>query len=226
MVLWTVDDVMAALKDTAIKTHQVGPVPAVPLKDHGGGGVSIDTRTLKPGDVFVALKGPNTDGNLWARQALMLGASAVIVTRGAAPLPDLLSAGQGLVIEVPDTLAALEALARYGRDRTSARVIGVTGSFGKTTMKDTLLGLLSQKGIVTASQRSFNNHWGVPLTLCAIPAISDFAVVEMGMNHRGEIAHLSHLVRPNLAIITTIQAMHLENLGSIEGVCDAKTEII
>jgi UDP-N-acetylmuramoyl-tripeptide--D-alanyl-D-alanine ligase len=129
------------------------------------------------------------------------------------------------LLVVKDTLDALTALAAEARARTTARVIAVTGSVGKTSTKDMLATMLRGQGAVHAAERSFNNHWGVPLTLARMPAATDFAIIEIGMNHAGEIAPLSRLTRPDAAVITTVEAVHLEHFDGIEGIADAKAEI-
>ena len=184
------------------------------------GGVAIDTRELEPGDLFVALAGENRDGHLFVADALARGASAAIVSRlpeGVAPDPPLLVVG--------DTLEALRALGAAGRARARARVIAVTGSVGKTSTKEMLRTMLSGQGATHAATRSFNNHWGVPLTLARMPADTQYAVVEIGMNHAGEITPLSCLARPHVALITTVEAVHLEHFASVEAIAEAKAEI-
>ena len=152
-------------------------------------GVSIDTRTLQPGDLFVALKDMR-DGHEFVAQALAKGAAAALVTHR----PDGVAADAPLLI-VPDVLEALTALAVAARARTKARLVGVTGSVGKTSTKDMLRAVLSGQGRTHAAEASYNNHWGVPLTLARMPADTEFAVIEIGMNHPGEIAPLARLAR-------------------------------
>ncbi|MCB2126356.1 MAG: UDP-N-acetylmuramoyl-tripeptide--D-alanyl-D-alanine ligase, partial [Rhodobacteraceae bacterium] len=142
-------------------------------------GVSIDTRTLAPGDVFVALKDAR-DGHDFVRAALDKGAAAALVAR----IPEGCSEADPLLV-VPDVLAALSALGAAGRARTTAKVIAVTGSVGKTSTKEMLRAVLAGQGRVHAAEASFNNHWGVPVTLARMPVDADFAVVEIGMNHPG-----------------------------------------
>ena len=182
-------------------------------------GISIDTRNLQPGDLFVALKDAR-DGHDFVRQALDEGAAAAMVAR----LPEGCSEADPLLI-VPDVLAGLTALGAAGRARTGARVIAVTGSVGKTSTKEMLRAVLAGQGRVHAAEASFNNHWGVPITLARLPKDADFAVVEIGMNHPGEIAPLARLTRPHVAIITTIAAAHLEAFDSIDGIAREKAAI-
>lgn len=184
-------------------------------------GISIDTRTLQPGDLFVALKGDNSDGHDHVRRAFEAGAAAAVVDEDhAAALK-----GAGRLYVVRDTLQALEGLGRAARARTKARVAAVTGSVGKTTTKEMLRHMLSAQGPTHASVASYNNHWGVPLTLARMPGATRFGVFEIGMNHPGEITPLVGMVQPHIAIITRIAPVHLEHLGSIEAIADAKAEI-
>lgn len=182
-------------------------------------GLSIDTRSLLPGDLFIALK-DQRDGHEFAAEALRKGAAAALVTHRPEDVP----ADAPLLI-VPDTLEALEALAVAARQRSKARVIGVTGSAGKTTTKDMLRHMLSRFGQTHAAYKSFNNHWGVPLTLAALPQDAAFAVIEMGMNHAGEIAHLTRLVRPDVALITLVAPAHLAAFADVAAIARAKAEI-
>lgn len=184
------------------------------------GGVSIDTRTLQPGDLFIALQGPNHDGHDHVADALARGAAAAVVHRE----PEGVDPGRLVVVQ--DTFLALHALGRHARNRaTSVRVFGVTGSVGKTGTKDMLANALAMVGKVHATRGNLNNHWGVPLTLARMPADTDYAVIEMGMNQAGEIGTLSRLARPDIAIITAIASAHIGNLGSSEAIAEAKAEI-
>ena len=182
-------------------------------------GLSIDTRELSPGDLFVALRGITHDGHVYVKQALEAGAAAALVSH----VPD--GCANGNLLLVDDTLKALEALGIAGRARTHAKVVGVTGSVGKTSTKEMIRTMLAPHGRTHAATRSFNNHWGVPLTLARMPADTEFAVIEIGMNHSGEIAPLSRMARPHIALITTGEAVHLEAFDSVEGIADAKAEI-
>lgn len=183
-------------------------------------GVSIDSRTVSPGDLFIAIEGENSDGHAWVGDALAKGAAAAMIHRrveGADPT-------RLLVVE--DTMAGLEALGRAARARMTAKVIGVTGSAGKTGCKEALRHCLEATSAqVHASERSYNNHWGVPLTLARAPRDAEFAIFEMGMNHPGEIAHLTDMVEPDVAIITTIAAAHMAAFNSLDDIADAKAEI-
>jgi UDP-N-acetylmuramoyl-tripeptide--D-alanyl-D-alanine ligase len=182
-------------------------------------GVSIDTRTLQPGDLFVALADAR-DGHEFVTAAFAKGAAAALVREDwQAP------AGSGALIRVPDPLKALERLGIAARVRTKAKVIGVTGSVGKTGTKEALRLCLSAQGPTHASEKSYNNHWGVPLTLARMPAGTRFAVIEMGMNHAGEIAPLTRMARPHIAVITTVGPVHIEFFASEEAIADAKAEI-
>ena len=183
-------------------------------------GVSIDTRTLAPGDLFVALKA-DRDGHEFVAAALAKGAAAALVSHR----PEGVGADAPLLI-VPDVLAALEALGRFARARTSARVVGVTGSVGKTSTKEMLRAILSGQGRTHASEASYNNHWGVPLTLARMPADSQFAVIELGMNHPGEIAPLARMAALHVAMITTVAPAHLEAFESVEGIAHEKASIL
>lgn len=184
-------------------------------------GVSIDTREIAPGDLFVALAGDNRDGHAFVADALARGAGAAMVTHR----PEGVSADAPLLI-VDDTLAGLRALGAAARTRTAARVIAVTGSLGKTTVKEMLRAMLAGQGRVHAATRSFNNHWGVPLTLARMPRNTDWALIEIGMNHAGEITPLARLARPHVAVITTVAAVHLENFADVAAIADAKAEIL
>ena len=179
-------------------------------------GVSIDTRTLKPGDLFVALT-DRRDGHEFAQAALDKGASAVMVSR-----PEVCSAPR---LVVDDVLDGLVRLAAGARQRSDAVRVGVTGSVGKTSVKEALAAVFRAAGRAHWSEKSYNNHWGVPLTLTRMPADTERAVFEMGMNHAGEIANLSAMVRPHVGLITKIAPAHLENLGSMEAIADAKAEL-
>ncbi|MEI2734209.1 MAG: UDP-N-acetylmuramoylalanyl-D-glutamyl-2,6-diaminopimelate--D-alanyl-D-alanine ligase [Rhodoblastus sp.] len=191
------------------------------LPARGVTGVSIDTRTLQDGDLFVALKGDNSDGHDHVRKAFEAGAAAAVIDEAHA---DAL-AGAGPLYVAKDTLVALEGLGRAARARSKARIVAVTGSVGKTTTKELLRCALASAGETHASAASYNNHWGVPLTLARMPASARFGVFEIGMNHAGEITPLVAMARPHVAIITRIAPVHLEHFGSIEAIADAKAEI-
>jgi UDP-N-acetylmuramoyl-tripeptide--D-alanyl-D-alanine ligase len=177
--------------------------------------ISIDSRELGPNALFVAIKGDRFDGHDFVDTALANGAVAALVSRGEGPKH----------IVVPDALEGMRDLARAARERSRAVVVGVTGSVGKTTTKEAIRVVLEAAGATHASIKSFNNHWGVPLMLARFPQAAQFGVFEMGMNHADEIRPLSQLVRPHIAVITTVAAAHLENLGSLENIARAKAEI-
>jgi len=206
--LWTADEAAAATSGTAR-----GGWPGVT-------GISIDTRSMARGDLFVALEGENRDGHEFVANALAAGAGAAMVSRIPEGVP-----ADAQVLVVDDTLDALARLGAAARARSAARVIAVTGSVGKTSTKEMLRSMLASQARVHAAEKSFNNHWGVPLTLARMPADTDFAVIEMGMNHPGEIAPLSRLARPHVAIVTTVEPVHLASFDSIEDIADAKAEV-
>ena len=188
-------------------------------EEWSAGGVSIDTRTLKPGDIFVALRDAR-DGHEFLKSAFEAGAAAALVSRAPEDAPD----GAPLLV-VGDTLEGLRDLAKAARTRNFGKRIAVTGSAGKTSTKEILRTVLSGAGAVHAADKSFNNHWGVPLTLARLPMHADYGVFEIGMNHGGEITPLSKLVRPHAAIVTTVAAAHLEFFKSVEEIAEAKAEI-
>ena len=207
--LWT-----TAAMASAMRAEKSGAPPAnVP-------GLSIDTRSLRKGEAFFAIKGDNRDGHDFVADALNKGAGVVVVARAQAPR----FAGAPLLI-VDDVLEGLRDLARAARARTKAQVIAVTGSVGKTGSKEALKLALAANGTTHASAASYNNHWGVPLSLARCPQDAQYAVFEIGMNHAGEITPLTKLVRPHIAIVTSIEPVHLEFFGSLEKIADAKAEI-
>ncbi|HVZ99966.1 MAG TPA: UDP-N-acetylmuramoyl-tripeptide--D-alanyl-D-alanine ligase [Caulobacterales bacterium] len=181
-------------------------------------GVSIDTRSLEKGDLFVALKDVR-DGHDFLKQAFDAGACAALVSDAEK------AQGLGPALVVDDVLAALRKLGEAARDRCGARRVAVTGSVGKTSTKEALAACLAATGLTHRSIKSYNNHWGVPLTLSRMPAATQFAVFEIGMNHRGEILPLTTLVKPHVALVTTIAPAHVENLGSLEAVADEKGDV-
>ena len=207
MSLWSADALCAA----------TGGVMTVPFHADG---VSIDTRTLRPGDLFVALVGDNGDGHAHVAAALSAGASGCMVAT-AEGAPD----GARLLV-VGDTLDGLRALGEAGRERFTGSVVAVTGSVGKTTTKEMLRAVLGASGSVHAAHASYNNHWGVPLTLARLPEDSEYCVVEIGMNHPGEIAPLSRLAGPDVAVITRIAGAHVGHLGSLEAIADEKLSVL
>jgi UDP-N-acetylmuramoyl-tripeptide--D-alanyl-D-alanine ligase len=208
--LWT-----SAAMAEAMRAGSQGRLP------EGITGLSIDSRTIAPGEAFFAIRGEVHDGHSFVAAALKAGAGLAVVEaaqRGKFP------ADAPLLI-VDDVLAALVDLARASRARLGAKVIAVTGSVGKTSTKEALRRVLSAQGETHASAASFNNHWGVPLSLARCPALSRFAVFEIGMNHAGEISPLVKMVRPHVAIITTVEPVHLEFFSGLEAIADAKAEI-
>ena len=207
MALWTSDAAAAATGGRVTKRWSAS-------------GVSIDTRTLRPGELFVALKDVR-DGHDFVAAALEKGAAAALVSR----VPDGVAADAPLLI-VPDVLRGLEDLGRAARARTRARVVGITGSVGKTSTKEMLRAILGGQGRVHAAEASYNNHWGVPLTLARMPEETEFAVIEIGMNHPGEIAPLARLADLDVAMITTVAPAHLEAFESIEGIAQEKASIL
>jgi UDP-N-acetylmuramoyl-tripeptide--D-alanyl-D-alanine ligase len=184
-------------------------------------GLSIDSRTIAMGDAYFAIKGDIHDGHDFVAAALKAGAGLAVVE--AAQRHKFADDAPLLVVE--DVLAGLVDLARAARARLGAKVIAVTGSVGKTSTKEALRRVLGAQGPTHASAASFNNHWGVPLSLARCPASVRFAIFEIGMNHSGEIEPLVKLVRPQIAIITTVEPVHLEFFAGIEAIADAKAEI-
>ncbi len=181
-------------------------------------GLSIDTRTIKEGDLFVALKGDNRDGHDFVRAAFDAKAGAALVTH----TPDGVT---GPLLTVGHTQRGLEDLARAARARSNAKILAVTGSAGKTTTKEILAVACNALGRTHASAASYNNHWGVPLSLASLPRDAEFGIFEVGMNHFGELRNLVSFVRPHVALITTIAPAHLEFFGNCESIADAKSEI-
>ncbi|NNC53235.1 MAG: UDP-N-acetylmuramoyl-tripeptide--D-alanyl-D-alanine ligase [Erythrobacter sp.] len=204
LTLWDARSIAEAVGGTASGDFQVS-------------GVEMDSRDVVNGDLFVALKGEAMDGHRFLDKAFENGATAAIVDR-AVDYPHIL---------VDDTTEALRKLAAASRARTDATIIGVTGSVGKTGVKEAIFAALERasRGAAHRSTRSYNNHVGVPLSLARMPARSRFGIFEMGMNHAGEIEELTTQVRPHVAVITTIAPAHIENLGSMEAIADAKAEI-
>ncbi|HVY98928.1 MAG TPA: UDP-N-acetylmuramoylalanyl-D-glutamyl-2,6-diaminopimelate--D-alanyl-D-alanine ligase [Dongiaceae bacterium] len=206
--LWTSAEIAAAVNGRAGKRFAAD-------------GVSIDSRKVERGDLFVALHGPNFDGNDFVAAALGAGAAGALVDR----LPANMAADMPVVV-VKDTLEALQALGAAARARSAARIAAVTGSVGKTSTKEALKAALGAFGRTFASQGNLNNHWGAPLSLARMPRDAEFGVFELGMNHAGEISPLSKLVRPAVAIITNVEAVHIEFFASVAAIADAKAEIM
>ena len=208
--LWTTDDMAVAMR-----AMRAGELPRdVP-------GLSIDTRTLKAGEAFFAIQGENRDGHDFVAAALEAGAGLAVVSRekqNAMPK-------DAPLLLVGDVLEALNELAKASRARSSAKIVAVTGSVGKTGTKEMLRLVLGKQGETHASAASYNNHWGVPLSLALMPKRMKFGVFEISMNHHGEITPLVALVRPHVAIVTTIAPVHLEFFGTLDSIADAKAEI-
>ena len=205
--LWTAADAAAATGGSSVK-------------EWAATGVSIDTRSLAAGDLFVALRGPNHDGHDFIATALERGAVAAMVDRAIPQLP----ASSPLLVTA-DTLAGLAGLGAAGRNRAAARIVAVTGSVGKTGTKEALRLALASSGPTYASAGGLNNHWGAPLSLARLPPDACYGVFELGMNHPGEIASLTRLVRPHIAVVTTVEPVHLGFFPSVEAIADAKAEI-
>ena len=202
--LWTSDEIATATGGTASAPFEVA-------------GVTFDSREVQAGDLFVAMPGTIHDGHRFVDGAFAAGAAGAIV---AHPV-------NGPHVQVEDTFGALQALGRASRKRSKAKIFGITGSVGKTSTKEALFAALERirPGKVHRSVKSYNNHTGVPLSLARMPRDADYAVLEMGMNNRGEIAALTGQVRPHVALITAIAPAHIENLGSEQAIADAKAEI-
>ncbi len=207
--LWTIDELVKA---TGGKL--VGKV------DKAVNGVSIDSRSVGEGDVFIAIRGDRLDGHDYVVRALESGAGLAVVSR----TDDAMMAAGPLLV-VADPLVAMQDMGKAARARSKARIIAVTGSVGKTSTKDALALALGASGKVHAAVASFNNHWGVPLTLSRMHSDCDYAVFEIGMNHPGEITPLVKMVRPHVAIITTIAEVHLGHFSSLQDIAMAKAEI-
>lgn len=205
MSLWTSADAETATLGSASRAFAVN-------------GLSIDTRTLKEGDLFVALQGDNRDGHDFVAAAFAAKAGAALVTRTPAGVT-------GPLLTVAHTQRGLEDLARAARARSNAKILAVTGSAGKTTTKEILRLACNALGRTHASAASHNNHWGVPLSLAALPRDAEYGIFEVGMNHFGELRNLVGFVRPHVALVTTIAPAHLEFFGNCESIADAKSEI-
>lgn len=208
--LWTLEAFVEA-----VSGRVVGDIPNAIV------GISIDSRTIEAGEAFIAIKGDRFDGHDYVSTALEADAALALVSEDFAEnLPE-----GGRYVVVDDPLEAMRQLGIAARARSSARIVAVTGSVGKTGTKEALKLALEASGKVHASVASFNNHWGVPLTLARMPADAEFGVFEIGMNHAGEIPPLVKMVRPHVVIITTVQAVHLEFFDSVEQIAGAKAEI-
>jgi len=210
---------MSALWTRAALLEATGGTMATPFDATG---VSIDTRSLKPGDLFVALAGESRDGHDFVADALARGAAGALVHRVP---PD--NAPDARLLLVDDTLAGLGRMGGYARARFTGRLVAVTGSVGKTTSKEMLRAIFEShgtaRGATHAAEASYNNHWGVPLTLARLPQDAAWCVVEIGMNHAGEISPLARLTRPHVVLITTVEKAHVGHLGSLEAIADEKS---
>ncbi len=207
---------MTALFTAADLARAAGGVMTKPFHADG---VSIDTRSIQKGDLFVALDTGARDGHDFVGEALHKGAAGALVHRQDG-MPD----GAPLLV-VGDTLAGLTSLGAFSRTRFTGSVAAITGSVGKTTCKEMLRAMLGACGRTHAAQASYNNHWGVPLTLARLPADFDYAVIEIGMNHPGEIAPLARLASPDVALITAVASAHIGHMGSLEAIADEKASI-
>ena len=209
--LWTFDELVMA-----VHGRPIGP-PAGAIT-----GVSIDSRTIRPGEAFFAIRGDAFDGHDFVSMALAGGGATAVVSGARIAAFGHIT---GSLVVVEDVLAAMAALGRAARARSGARIAAITGSVGKTGTKEMLAWALAPSGAVHSSPASFNNHWGVPLSLARMPPEARFGVFEIGMNHAGEIAPLVRMVRPHLAIVTAVEPVHLEYFDSVEGIARAKAEI-
>src|SRR3954465_10133997 len=207
--LWTQDEIAAAAG-----ARIAGRLSAAT-------GVSIDTRTLKPGDLFFAIKGDVHDGHGFVRDALAKGAAAAVVAEERAAE----FAGAGPLLVAPDVLDAMRRLGVAARRRANATIVAVTGSVGKTGTKEAMRLAFERLGSTHASVASYNNHWGVPLTLARLPREAAYGVFEIGMNHAGEIEPLTRMVCPHVAVVRPGEPVHVEFFRSILGIADAKGEI-
>jgi UDP-N-acetylmuramoyl-tripeptide--D-alanyl-D-alanine ligase len=205
--LWTADELERATLGRASKPFAAS-------------GVSINSREIAPGDLYIAIKGEKHDGHDFVRHALDAGAAGALVSK---PPRDV--GGDAPLLMVAHAQKGLEDLGSAARARSHAQVLAVTGSVGKTTVKEMLRLAFGACGATHASSGSLNNHWGVPLTLARMPRDTQYAVIEIGMNHFGEIRALNTMVRPHLALITTIAPAHIEYFGNVEAIADAKAEI-
>jgi len=206
-VLWTHNEAVDATKGRAVGTWSAT-------------GVSIDSRTVAPGDLFIAIRGDSSDGHAYVKAALAKGAAAAMVAEDWGDAP----AGAPLIV-VGNTDTGMADLARAARARTKARIVGITGSVGKTSTKEMLALALGALGKTAATEGNLNNHWGLPLSLSRLPRDAAFGIFELGMNHPGEIEPLSRILEPEVAIITTVEAVHLAYFEDEEAIAEAKAEI-
>lgn len=212
-ILWTSEEVSAILN---VKSKASGTRASWKAT-----GVSIDTRTLEKGDIFVAIKGDRFDGSEFVKEALLKGAVAAIADRRADGVKK-----DAPVLVVDDALEALVALAKHRREHTKAKLVAVTGSVGKTSVKEAVRAVLEEQGETYANKGNLNNHIGLPLSISRMPKEAEFGVFELGMNHAGELSYLTAILRPHVAVVTTVEAVHLEFFSSVEGIAEAKAEIM
>lgn len=206
---WLAEDVLRAVRGQSLHSQ-----------DWQASGVSIDSRTTKPGDLFIAIRGDTLDGHQYVAKAFEAGAVAALVDRQPPLVPP-----EAPLVHVDDTFTALQDLGRVGRARAKAKIVAVTGSVGKTSSKEQLRLMLGASDDTYATEGSLNNHWGVPLSLARLPVGAKYGVFEIGMNHTGELGPLSREVLPHVALITNIEAVHLAHFASVEEIADAKAEI-
>jgi len=215
--LWRAEEIIAA-------THAI--LPAEAERDWVANGVSIDSRTLAYEDLFIAIKGAQLDGHDYIKQAFEAGACAVLAAAHVdLSHADLSAHNESRILRVPDTLIALQTLGAAARARMKGKVVAVTGSVGKTTIKEGLRAALDSSGATHASQASYNNLWGVPLSLARMPEATEFGIFEIGMNHAGEITPLVEQVQPDIALITNIAPAHIAHFENLGGIAAAKAEI-
>jgi len=205
------------------------PLPEGPFEDFLLKGVSIDSRTIKPQNLFIAIKGEKFDGHDFIKQALDKGASCAVISEGRLSdreIPYLSSTSGKRAVLVKDTRTALQNIARWYRDKFKVRIVAITGTNGKTTTKEMIAEVLSKKYKVLRSEKSFNNQIGVPLTMLKITPETEVLVLELGMNQPGEIGILTRMVNPDMGLITNIGPAHLEFMGSLEKIAQAKFELL
>jgi UDP-N-acetylmuramoyl-tripeptide--D-alanyl-D-alanine ligase len=190
-------------------------------------GWSVDSRSVRPGDLFFALRGPNFDGHAYIADAFAKGAAAAVAEQHTlVEHPAQAASDSGVLLRVADTLAALQDLARWARDRWGGQVAGVTGSAGKTTTKDVIAAMLAPAKRTASNEGNLNNHVGLPLSILRLDETAEVAVLEMGMNHAGEIRRLAEIARPNVGVVTNVGYAHIENFESIGAIAAAKRELV
>jgi UDP-N-acetylmuramoyl-tripeptide--D-alanyl-D-alanine ligase len=212
---WTIRDVIDAVGGRLLSGDAAAALS----------GISIDTRTLKPGDLFIAVRGERFDGHDFVEAAFAAGAAGAVISEPMTALPPAVVSGRALIV-VPDTTTALQKLARAVRRRSGARIVAITGSAGKTTTKDITAAFLELRYRVMRSSGNFNNHIGLPLSLLELRAGAEVAVVELGMNHAGELRRLVEIAEPDVRVWTNVAEVHLEFFASVEAIADAKAELL